>query len=196
MPDIKFFSTHEKFRQWLERHHDTASELWLGFYRLSARKKGITYAEAVDEALCFGWIDGIRKSIDDESYTNRFTPRKPKSNWSNINVKHMARLIADGRMHPAGLKAFEARDEKRTGIYSFENKPKTLPAAYEKKLKANKKAWKFFDAQAPWYKRTASHWVMSAKQEATREKRLGELIADSANGLRVKPLRWNVAPKK
>jgi uncharacterized protein YdeI (YjbR/CyaY-like superfamily) len=139
--------------------------------------------------LCFGWIDGIRKSIDQNSYTNRFTPRKQKSNWSNVNVKHMARLIADGRMRPSGLKAFEARDEKRTGIYSFENKPGTLPPEFEKKLKSNKQAWKFFDAQAPWYKRTVAHWIMSAKQEATREKRLAELIADSINGDRVKPLR-------
>lgn len=189
MPDTKFFRSQEQFRQWLEKHHDTETELWVGFYKVSAKKKGLTYPEAVEEALCYGWIDGIRKGIDETSYTNRFTPRKKTSIWSNVNIAHIERLTKAGRMKPAGIKAYEARSDGRSGVYSFEKNAHTLSPAFEKKLKANKKAWKFFDAQAPWYKRTAIHLVMSAKQEATREKRLAELIADSANGERIKQLR-------
>lgn len=189
MPETKFFTNQQKFRQWLEKHYDTATELWVGFYKITSKNKGMTYHQAVEEALCFGWIDGIRKSLDAESYTNRFTPRKPRSNWSNINVKHIERLTKEGRMHPAGLKAYEARDDKRTGIYSFENEPKKLPPAYEKKFKANKAAWKFYESQPAGYKRITVHWVTSAKQEATREKRLAELIRDSQNGERIKLLR-------
>lgn len=189
MPETRFFASQQKFRQWLEKHYDTATELWVGFYKVSSKNKGMTYHEAVEEALCFGWIDGIRKSLDAESYTNRFTPRKPRSNWSNINVKHIERLTKEGRMHPAGLKAYEARDDKRTGIYSFENEPKKLPPVYEKKFKANKAAWKFYESQPAGYKRITVHWVTRAKQEATREKRLAELIRDSQNGERIKLLR-------
>lgn len=189
MPTIIFFRTQAEFRKWLEKHHDSASEVLVGFYKKASGKKSINYAQALDEALCFGWIDSIARRIDEESYSQRFTPRKPRSIWSNINIKHVERLMHEGKMMPAGIKAFEARDSKRTGVYSFENKPHTLTPAFEKKLKANKKAWKFFDSQPPGYKRTAIFWVMSAKLEVTREKRLRDLIKDSAEGLRIKPLR-------
>jgi len=148
----------------------------------------MTWPESVDEALCFGWIDGIRKSVDGISYTIRFTPRKPRSNWSAINLKRVQALKKMGRMQATGLKAFEARDSKRSGVYSFEQRRPKLDEAYEKKLKANKAAWKFFQAQAPWYQRTSSWWVMSAKKEETRLKRLATLIDDSAHGRTIAPL--------
>jgi len=192
--NLKFFRSLQELRKWFLKNHDKASELWVGFYSVKSGKKGATYKELVDEALCFGWIDGIRKKINEESYANRFTPRKKKSNWSNVNVNRIKELIKEGRMHPAGLKAFKERDEKRTGVYSFEQTSHQLLPAHEKKFKANKKAWKYFTSKAPWYQRTAIHWVMSAKQEVTRLNRLETLIEDSANERTIKQLTRD--PKK
>jgi uncharacterized protein YdeI (YjbR/CyaY-like superfamily) len=165
---IKFFSNPSKFHQWLDQNHDKESELWVGFYKKDSGKPSITYPEALDEALCYGWIDGLRKSIDEVSYKIRFTPRRAKSTWSLVNTKRVAELKRLGRMCGSGLKAFETRDPKRSGIYSFENAARTLDAVYEKKFQANKRAWAFFQAQPPGYQRTASWWVMSAKKNETR----------------------------
>jgi uncharacterized protein YdeI (YjbR/CyaY-like superfamily) len=181
----KFFTSPEQFHQWLDRNHDRATELLLGFHKKSSGKKSITYAEALDEALCFGWIDGVRKSLNETSYTIRFTPRKPGSIWSNINVKHVERLQKAGRMHPAGTVAYAQRDPKRTGIYSFENRPRELSPAYEKIFRRNKAAWKFFQEQPPGYKRLMIFRTMSAKKEETRLRRLKELIESSEKGVRM-----------
>jgi len=181
----KFFTTAEKFREWLEKNHATSQELLIGFYKKDSGRKSITYSETLDEALCFGWIDGVRKRIDEISYTIRFTPRKPRSIWSNINVRHVERLKKDGRMKPPGLDAFALRDEKRTGIYSFENRPREFSADFSKRFRANKAAWSFFNKQAPFYKKTIIFWVMSAKKEETRLGRLNRLIDSSSRGVRV-----------
>jgi uncharacterized protein YdeI (YjbR/CyaY-like superfamily) len=164
------------------------TELWVGFYKKASGRGGLTYAEALDEALCFGWIDGVRKNIGADSYAIRFTPRKPGSIWSLVNVRHVSRLTAAGKMHAAGLQVFAARQPHKTGVYAFEQKPQKLPAAYEKEFRANKKAWAFFTAQASWYQRTAIHKVVSPKQESTRLHWLGLLIADSALGKRLDAL--------
>ena len=181
----KFFSTPEKFRQWLERNHDGATELLLGFHKKSSGKKSITYAEALDEALCFGWIDGVRKNLNETSYTIRFTPRKPRSIWSLVNVNHVERLKKQGRMHPAGVEAYERREPERTGIYSFENRPRELSPEYEKTFRQNKAAWKFFQEQPPGYKRLMIFRTMSAKKEETRLRRLKQLIDSSEKGVRM-----------
>jgi uncharacterized protein YdeI (YjbR/CyaY-like superfamily) len=181
----KFFSTPAQFRQWLEQNHDRATELMVGFHKKSSGKKSITYAEALDEALCFGWIDGVRKSLNETSYVQRFTPRKPKSIWSLINVRHVERLKKEGRMHPAGLEAYARRDPKRTGIYSFENEPHKLAPAYEKRFRENKNAWKFFEEQPPYYKKLMIFRIMSAKKEETRLRRLEQLLECSAQGKRI-----------
>jgi len=181
----KFFTSPEQFRQWLERNHDRAAELLVGFHKKSVGKKSITYAEALDEALCFGWIDGVRKSFDETSYTIRFTPRKPRSIWSNVNVRHVERLKKAGRMQPPGLEAYERRDAKRTGIYSFENRPRELSPEYEKIFRQNKAAWKFFQEQPPGYKRLMVFRTMSAKKEETRLRRLQQLIESSEKGERL-----------
>ena len=181
----KFFSSPEQFRRWLERNHDRAAELLVGFHKKSSEKKSITYAEALDEALCFGWIDGVRKSFDETSYTIRFTPRKPRSIWSNVNVRHVERLKKDGRMQPPGLEAYERRDAKRTGIYSFENRPRELSPEYEKTFRRNKAAWKLFQEQPAGYKRLMVFRTMSAKKEETRLRRLQQLIKSSEKGVRM-----------
>jgi uncharacterized protein YdeI (YjbR/CyaY-like superfamily) len=184
-----FFQTPAEWRAWLEKHHAQQQELWVGFYKKDSGRPSITWPESVDQALCFGWIDGVRKSVDDVSYTIRFTPRKARSTWSSVNIKRVLELSAQGLMRPAGLKAYEARTGEKSGIYSYEQKDSpTLTADYEKKLKANKEAWTFFQAQAPWYQRGAIHWVMSAKKEETRLKRLATLLEDSENGRTIKPL--------
>ncbi|HEU4837261.1 MAG TPA: YdeI/OmpD-associated family protein [Pyrinomonadaceae bacterium] len=181
----KFFTSPEKFREWLEKNHDSATELMIGFHKKASDKKSITYAEALAEALCFGWIDGVRKRLNETSYVQRFTPRKPRSIWSNINVNHVERLKKDGRMHPAGLAAYALRDPKRTGIYSFENRPRELDPEYEKTFRQNKAAWKFFQEQPPWYKRLMIFRTMSAKKEETRLRRLQQLIESSEKGVRM-----------
>jgi uncharacterized protein YdeI (YjbR/CyaY-like superfamily) len=182
---IKFFKSADGFRKWLVKNHGAVTELWVGIFKKDSGRGGITYPEAVDEALCFGWIDGIRKGIDEASYVNRFTPRKSRSIWSTINTKRAGELRALGRMMPAGLKALAARDPERSGIYSFENRPRKLEAAFERKFKADKKAWEFFQSQAPWYRRTAGWWVRSAKREETRLRRLERLVSDSHQGARL-----------
>ncbi|HEX8539469.1 MAG TPA: YdeI/OmpD-associated family protein [Cystobacter sp.] len=178
-----FFATPADWRAWLEKHHDQQPELLVGFYKRDSGRPSITWPESVDQALCFGWIDGVRKRLDEHSYTIRFTPRKPRSIWSTVNIRRVRELIEQGLMRPAGLRAFEARTEERSEIYSYEQKQDAaLPEAYDKQLKANEKAWTFFQSQAPWYQRTALHWITSAKKEETRLKRLATLIQDSAEG--------------
>jgi uncharacterized protein YdeI (YjbR/CyaY-like superfamily) len=181
---IKIFKSAAEFRRWLEKNHDRVTELWLGFYNQRSGKKSITYREALEEALCYGWIDGVRKSVDQSTYMQRFTPRKTKSYWSAVNSRRFDELSAAGRVAPAGMKAFERRASD-SGKYSFESRPKKFPPAYEKRFKNNRVAWEFFCAQAPWYQRTATFWVVSAKQEETRQRRLKTLITDSASGRRL-----------
>ncbi|HXQ72123.1 MAG TPA: YdeI/OmpD-associated family protein [Pyrinomonadaceae bacterium] len=181
----KFFATQEKFREWLEKNHASATELLVGFHKKSSGKKSITYAEALDEALCFGWIDGVRRRLDETSYQQRFTPRRARSIWSLVNVKHVERLKKEARMHAAGLAAYEQRDPKRTGIYAFENAPCELSAEYEKEFRKVKGAWEYFQTYPPYLKKTVSYWVMSAKKEETRLARLQRLIESSAKGERI-----------
>jgi uncharacterized protein YdeI (YjbR/CyaY-like superfamily) len=181
----KFFSTPAEFREWLERNHDSASELILGFHRKASGKKSITYPEALDEALCFGWIDGVRKKLNETSYQQRFTPRKPNSIWSLINVNHVERLKKERRMHASGLAAYERRKPERTGVYSFENRPRELSPEFEKRFRRNKKAWEFFQAQPAYYKRLLIFRTMSAKKEETQLRRLEQLIEVSAKGERM-----------
>lgn len=183
---VTHFKSAADFRAWLEANHASVTEFHVGFYKKSSGKGGLTYAEAVDAALCFGWIDGIVRKIDEHSYSHRFTPRKPGSTWSLINVGHVERLTKSGLMHAAGLKAFAARTPEKTGLASYERAtPPELPSVYEKKFRANKKAWTFFTAQPPGYRRLALHRVVSPKQEATRERWLARLIAESAAGRRL-----------
>ena len=186
-----FFKSPEEFRKWLEKNHASAEELLLGFHKKGSGKKSITYAEALDEALCFGWIDGVRRSFDETSYTIRFTPRKPRSIWSLVNVRHVERLQKEGRMQPAGVAAFERREAKRTGIYAFENAPRELATEYEKEFRRHKGAWEFFQTYPPYLKKQVSYWVMSAKKEETRSSRLRRLIESSEKGERI-----GVLPKK
>lgn len=182
---LTFFASAAEFRRWLEANHATATELILGFHNKDSGRGGITYAEALDEALCFGWIDGLVRRLDASSHSRRFTPRKPGSIWSKINLRHVERLIAAGRMQPAGLAAHARRSAAKTGVYSFENRPEDLPPALKKTFRADARAWKFWSAQPPGYRRTATWWVISAKQETTRQRRLAQLIADSAAGRRL-----------
>jgi uncharacterized protein YdeI (YjbR/CyaY-like superfamily) len=181
----KFFAAPAEFREWLEKNHASAQELYVGFHKKSSGKKSITYAEALDEALCFGWIDGVRRSLNETSYIQRFTPRRPRSIWSLVNVKHVERLKKEGRMHAAGLAAYEQRDPQRTGVYSFENAPLELASEYEKEFRKQKGAWEYFQTYPPYLKKQVSYWVMSAKKEETRLKRLRQLIESSAKGERV-----------
>jgi uncharacterized protein YdeI (YjbR/CyaY-like superfamily) len=184
MMDMKIFNSASGFRKWLEKNHDKATELWLGFYNQRSGKKSITYREALDEALCFGWIDGVRKSVDESTYMQRFTPRKAKSYWSAVNIRRFEALNKLSRVSSAGTRSFEQRTGD-SGKYSFESRPKKLPMAYAKRFKENRAAWAFFCAQAPWYQRTATFWVVSAKQEETRQRRLNTLIDDSKHGRRL-----------
>jgi uncharacterized protein YdeI (YjbR/CyaY-like superfamily) len=187
----RFFATPALFRAWLEQHHATQPELLVGFYKKGSGKPSITWPESVDEALCFGWIDGVRKSLTEDAYTIRFTPRKPSSIWSAINVAKIARLEELGKLTEAGRRAFAARNPQRTGVYSFERSEEAkLSAEQERALRANRAAAAFFAAQPPWYRRTATHWVISAKREQTRQRRLEQLIEDSAQGRAIAPLAW------
>ena len=180
-----FFRTPADFRKWLEKNHATARELLVGFHKKGSGKPSITWPESVGEALCFGWIDGIRKRVDDESYTIRFSPRRPRSIWSAINIKMAQGLVDQGRMQAAGMKAFEARKEFRSGNYSYEQRRPEFDEPYESKLKANKAAWEFFQAQPPGYRKMVCWYVVSAKKEETRLQRLERLIAESARGRRL-----------
>jgi uncharacterized protein YdeI (YjbR/CyaY-like superfamily) len=181
--DPQFFARPEDFRAWLQANHDSAGELWVGFHKVGTGRPSITWPQSVDEALCFGWIDGVRKRLDDDSYVIRFTPRRKGSIWSAVNIKRMGELIAEGRVHPAGLAAFEKRRDDRSAIYSYEQRTTAeLPDEYQRRFQENAAAWEFFQSRPPGYRRTATWWVISAKKEETREKRLATLIADSAAG--------------
>jgi uncharacterized protein YdeI (YjbR/CyaY-like superfamily) len=184
-----FFAKPSEFHAWLEKHHDNTRETWVGFHKKSSGKPSITWPESVDEALCFGWIDGVRKSVSDTGYAIRFTRRTTRSIWSAVNLKHAKELIRLGRLQPAGLKAFEQRSDERSAIYSYEQRrTATLSRVFETQFRVNKKAWKFFRAQAPWYQRVAAFWVLNAKKEETRLNRLARLIEDSANERTIPPL--------
>jgi uncharacterized protein YdeI (YjbR/CyaY-like superfamily) len=183
--DLKYFKSAADFRKWLEKNHAVSKELWVAFYKKNTKLKGITYPEAVDQALCFGWIDGIKKKVDELTYTNRFTPRKSKSIWSSINTKRVKELSQLGLMHPAGLQVFKQRDLKKMKLYSYERKIRKLDEQYENIFKTHENAWKFFLTQPPSYQKVASHWIMSTKKEETRLKRLNILIEDSDFGKRL-----------
>jgi uncharacterized protein YdeI (YjbR/CyaY-like superfamily) len=183
---IKYCKSAHDFRRWLEKNHATMQELWVGYYKKSSREPSITWPESVDEALCFGWIDGIRKSVDDLRYTIRFTPRRRGSIWSAVNIKRARELSDKGLMKPPGMAAFDARKENRSGIYSYEQRSANLDAPYEKRLRQNKAAWDFFYAQAPSYRKAIGWWIVSAKQEVTRLKRLEKLITESGRGERLR----------
>ena len=179
------FRTPADFRAWLERHHATATELNLRLYKIHAASKGMTYLQAVDEALCYGWIDGVRRSLDADSFTQRFSPRKPASIWSRVNIAKVEALIKAGRMAEPGLERYRERDPKRAGLYSFERAAMQFAPALERRFKASAAAWKHFQAQPPGYRRLLTFFVMSPKQDATRERRLARLIAASAKGKRL-----------
>ena len=177
-----FFAKQSDFRKWLLKNHKKETELVVGFYKVDSGKPSMTWSQSVDEAICFGWIDGVRKSLGDDSYQIRFTQRKPTSIWSSINVKKVEDLAKKGLMQPAGLEIFEKRKGEKSGIYSYEKEKASLPPHFEKLFKTKKKAWSYFQTLAPSYKNTSTHWVTSAKQETTRIKRLNELIADCEMG--------------
>jgi uncharacterized protein YdeI (YjbR/CyaY-like superfamily) len=181
----KFFATPDAFRKWLDKHHASSKEQWVGFYKKASGKPSITWPESVDQALCYGWIDGIRKSVDAESYMIRFTPRRPNSIWSAVNIRRAKELTKLGVMKPAGTRMFEARDEAKANRYSFERDNVVLDKALEKQFRANRKAWDFFQKQPPGYRKIGAWYVMSAKRAETRQKRLQTLIADSANAKRI-----------
>jgi len=186
-----FFPKPADLRKWFEKNHLTEKELLVGFYKNASGKESITWPQSVDEALCFGWIDGIRRSIDDISYSIRFTPRNPKSIWSAINIKKVENLSKLGLMKPAGISAFEKLDPEKSKIYSFEQRSIKFDKKYETIFMRNKKAWVFFSKQVPSYRKPAIHWAMSAKQEETRLRRLNNLINDSEKQQKIAPLRRN-----
>lgn len=181
----KFFSNQYDFRQWLEENHSNETELLVGFYRIETKKPSITWPQSVDQALCFGWIDGVRNKIDSESYSVRFTPRRPTSIWSAINIQKIEDLTKQGLMQEAGFEAFAKRQEHKSKIYAYEKEPALLDATFEKQFQENNQAWTFFQSQAPSYKKVAIHWVMSAKQEVTKISRMQKLINESEAGRRV-----------
>ena len=183
-----YFSSAAELRAWFDEHHDTEQELWVGFHKVGTGRPSMTWSEAVDQALCFGWIDGVRKSVDEPRYTIRFTPRRPGSTWSKVNVDKVTRLKEQGLMRPAGLAAFQARKNEKTATYSYEREQAAFTPAMQRRFRAEKDAWGFFSNQPPGYRRSAIHWVMSAKQQATRDRRLDQLIADSAAGRRLAQL--------
>jgi uncharacterized protein YdeI (YjbR/CyaY-like superfamily) len=189
LAEILFFDEPRKWRRWLETNHGESLELWVGFHKTSSGKPSISWPQAVDEALCFGWIDGLRKNLDATCYKIRFSPRKPGSIWSSVNVKRIEELSSSGRVTPSGLKAFEQRKEAKSGVYSYEQREAAkLDPSAEKQLRANRKAWEFFQSKAPSYRRAAIWWVVSAKQEATRLRRLKTLIEDCAHQRTIVPL--------
>jgi uncharacterized protein YdeI (YjbR/CyaY-like superfamily) len=173
--EATFFSTPSDFREWLKKNHARVAELWVGFYKKASGRPSITWPESVDEALCYGWIDGLRQSIDDIGYRIRFSPRKPGSIWSGVNIRRAQALIGEGRMRPAGLKAYEARRENKSGIYSYEQRSVELEEPYARLLKKNRAAWDYFQRQPASYRKKVSWWIISAKKEETRLKRLEKL---------------------
>ena len=184
-----FFAKPADLGKGLEKNHETEKELIVGYWKIATGKPSMTWEQSVDEALCYGWIDGIRRGIDAESYSVRFTPRKATSSWRAVNIRKIGELTAAGRMKPAGIAAWEKRKDSKSAIYSYEKAPSELSAEFEKKFRSDKKAWAFFSAQPAGYRKTAIHLVMAAKQERTRESRMEALISDSAAGLRLKQLR-------
>lgn len=182
------FRSAERWRAWLERHHRTETDLVVRLFRVHASQQGLSYTEALDEALCFGWIDGVRRAFDAVSFTVRFSPRKARSIWSRVNVAHVERLITGGRMTGAGLAAFKSREERRTGVYSFEQRAMALAPNLLRRFQARARAWRYFEGRPPGYRRTAIHWVMGAKRDDTRLRRLQVLIDCSARGERIPPL--------
>jgi uncharacterized protein YdeI (YjbR/CyaY-like superfamily) len=192
---VRFFASSARFRDWLQANREKRSELWVGFYRKSSGKPSITYPEALDEALCVGWIDGVRKKVAPDAYTIRFTPRRAKSQWSAVNIKRAQELQRAGRMHPAGLKAFAAA-KNQSRKYSYEQRREaSFDRDMEEQFRASRKAWEYFQSQALWYRRTTAFWVLSAKKEETRQRRFATLISDSENGRSIKPLTRPV-PKR
>jgi uncharacterized protein YdeI (YjbR/CyaY-like superfamily) len=183
---ITYFRSAKDFRRWLERNHAARAELWVGYHKKSSKQPSMTWPESVDEALCFGWIDGIRKSVDDLRYTIRFTPRRRGSIWSAVNIKRAQELSVKGLMQSPGVVAFEARKENRSAIYSYEQRNANLDGSYERKLRQNKAAWDFFYAQPPSYRKAIGWWIVSAKQETTRLKRLEKLIRECERGERLR----------
>jgi uncharacterized protein YdeI (YjbR/CyaY-like superfamily) len=181
-----YFGSPEEFRAWLEEHHETAKEVWVGYWKKATGKPSMTWSQAVDEALCFGWIDGVLRGIDDQRHIQRFTPRKPVSNWSAINIAKVERLRAEGRMRPAGEAAFARRRDDRTAIYTYERPERALEPEQQARFEADAAAWTWFQAAPPSYRTMAIWWVISAKRPETRERRLATLIADSAAGRRLK----------
>lgn len=194
MQTPRFFTSAAAFRTWLEAHHDSASELVVGFHRIATGEPGMTWAEAVREALCFGWIDGVVKRLDDTRYTRRFTPRRPGSIWSTVNVRHAEELIADGRMRAAGLAAFRARTADRSGIYSFEQRSVDLPEPFAAQLQSSPPALEFWERQSASYRKAVAWWVVSAKQDATRHRRMRTLVEYSARGERIPQFAGPGAP--
>lgn len=187
-----YFDSPAAFRRWLEQHHATATELLVGYHKAHTGRPSMTWPESVDEALCFGWIDGIRRRVDEDRYTIRFTPRKASSNWSLVNIRRATALIEEGRMHASGRRVFDARRADREGVYSFEQRAAAqFSAAESRRFRRHRDAWRFFTAQPPGYQRTATYWVTSARRPETRSRRLDTLIADSASGQRLASLRRN-----
>ncbi len=189
-----FFDDAAEFRAWLAENHAEATELWMGLYKKHVPARGLTWADAVPEALCFGWIDSRAERIDDDAVRQRWTPRRPTSVWSNVNIELVAKLTAEGRMQPAGLAAFARRRPDRSGIYSSESAERDLPDDYARLLDSNPRAAHFWAAATPSYRKVAKHWVLSAKQEATRDRRMAELVADCAAGRLIKPQRYGTEP--
>ena len=189
--DVRFFATPDELRDWFDANHETAGELWLGYYRKATGRPSVDWSQAVDEALCVGWIDGVRRSVDDTTHVQRFTPRRKGSTWSAINVAKVAALTGEGRMRPAGIAAFEARTAANTAIYSYERAAAAFSPDEEARFQADPAAWADWEARPPSYRRAVTHWVTSAKGAATRERRLDALIADSAAGRKVGPMRWS-----
>jgi uncharacterized protein YdeI (YjbR/CyaY-like superfamily) len=187
--NIKYFKTEEDLRKWYMKNHSKLTEQWIGYYKKTSGKPSITYSQAVDQALCFGWIDGIAKGIDENQYCQRFTPRRKNSIWSAVNLKKVDELTKKKLMMPAGMKTYNGRNKNRTNMYSFEQEKHELPSQYEKKFKANKKAWANFQLMAPSYRKPAIWWVISAKQEETQLRRLATLIEDSENGRKIKQMK-------
>lgn len=190
MEEVLFFASANEFGNWLEHNHQKSNEQWIGYYKVKSGLASMTWSESVDQALCYGWIDGLRKTIDDVSYKIRFTPRKPKSHWSAVNLDKMEVLLAEGLVKPAGVAIYEARDKANARNASYEKRNVKLDKEYEKVVRENDLAWTHFKNLAPSIKRATIWWVMSAKQEATRQKRLGILIENSERGEKIPPLRW------
>jgi uncharacterized protein YdeI (YjbR/CyaY-like superfamily) len=186
--NVVFFASAAELRRWFEKNHGTAAELWVGFHRKASGLPSITWSELVDQELCFGWIDSVRYTLDEHRSAQRITPRRKRSVWSAINIRRFQELEAQGLAQESGRAAFAAREDARSSIYAYENRSVQLSDEYEASFRKHRSAWDFFESQAPWYRRTASYWVMSAKREATREKRLQTLIDDSAGGRRLRHL--------